>query len=270
MPESLFLNPTALENTFLPRLLPYREEQHRYLADCIKPMQNKRSGTNLLIMGGVGIGKTACIRFILRKLLEETENIMPVYINCWKRDTSPKIINEIAQQLDIRLVEKISSDELFDRIILRLNRYNGVVFAFDEIDKVKDYDFLYRILEDVQSKTIFLVTNVSDWIAKMDRRLMSRLMMDRIEFKPYSYEETRGILRERERYAFIPNSWDYDAFENIIKKTFHEKDVRVGLFLMKSATDTAEGRGSSKVEVKDVEKALEKLKDFDKEIGNFI
>lgn len=269
MSQSLFLNPTALENTFLPRLLPYREEQHRYLAECIKPLQSKRSGTNLLIMGGVGIGKTASVRFILRKLLEETENIMPIYINCWKRDTSPKIINEIAQQLDIRLVEKISSDELFDRVILRLNRYDGVVFAFDEIDKVKDYDFLYRILEDVQSKTIFLVTNVSDWIAKMDRRLMSRLTMDRTEFKPYSYEETRGVLREREKYAFVPNSWNYDAFEIIIKKTFHEKDIRVGLFLMKSAADIAEGRGS-KIEVKDVEKALEKLKDFDKEIGNFI
>jgi len=270
MPESIFINPTALEQTFLPRLLPYREEQHRYLAECIKPLQNKRSGTNLLIMGGVGIGKTACVRFILRRLLEETENIMPIYVNCWKRDTSPKIINEIAKLLDISLAEKISSDELFDRIILRLNRYDGVVFAFDEIDKVKDYDFLYRILEDVQTKTIFLVTNVSDWIAKMDRRLMSRLMMDRTEFKPYNYEETRGILREREKYAFAPNSWDYDAFENVIKKTFHEKDIRVGLFLMKTAGEVAEGRGADKIEVKDVEKALEKLKDFEKEIGNFI
>jgi len=270
MSESIFINPVALEQTFLPRLLPYREEQHKYLAECIKPLQNKRGGTNLLIMGGVGIGKTACVRFILRELLEETENIMPIYINCWKRDTSPKIINEIARCLDMRLVEKISSDELFDRILLRLNRYDGVVFAFDEIDKVKDYDFLYRILEDIQSKTIFLVTNVSDWIAKMDRRLTSRLMMDRIEFKPYSFEETRGILRERDKYAFVPNSWVYDAFEKIIKKTFHEKDVRVGIFLMKIAGEIAERRGAEKIEVKDVEKALEKLKDFEKEIRNFI
>lgn len=270
MNHSFFINPDVLEQSFLPRLLPYREEQHRYLAECIKPLQGKRSGTNLLIMGGVGIGKTACVRFILRKLLEETEKIMPIYINCWKKDTSPKIINETARLLDISLSEKISSDEIFDRIILRLNRRDGVVFAFDEIDKVRDYDFLYRILEDVQRKTIFLVTNVNEWIAKMDRRLMSRLMLDRIEFKPYNYEETRGILREREKYAFAPNSWDYDAFEKVIKKTFHEKDIRVGLFLMKTVGEMAESRGTEKIEIKDVEKALGKLKDFDKEIGNFL
>jgi len=272
MPQSLFTNPAVLEQSFLPRLLPYREEQHKYLAECIKPLFNRRSGTNLLITGAPGIGKTACVRFILRKLMEETENIMPIYINCWKRDTSPKVINEIARQLGIKLIEKISSDELFDRLIIRFNKYDGVVFVFDEIDRAKDYDFLYRILEDVQFKTIFLVTNVSDWISKMDRRLMSRLLLDRLDFKPYNFEETRGILYERQKYAFAPNSWDYDAFEVIIKKTFSLKDIRAGLFLMKSAGETTEGKGSSKIEVEGVKKALEKLKDFyDKvEIGDFL
>lgn len=272
MPESIFINPAVLEQMFLPRLLPYREEQHKYLAECIKPLFKRRNGTNLLITGAPGIGKTACVRFILRKLMEETENIMPVYINCWKRDTSPKIINEIARQLGVKLIEKIPSDELFDRLIIRFNKYDGVIFAFDEIDRVKDYDFLYRILEDIQYKTIFLVTNVSEWIAKMDRRLVSRLLLDRLEFKPYNFEETRGILYERQKHAFAPNSWVYDAFENIIKKTFSLKDIRVGLFLMKVAGEIVEGRGVGKIEVKDVEKALEKLKDFyDKvKIGNFV
>ncbi len=202
--------------------------------------------------------------------MEETENIMPIYINCWKRDTSPKIINEIARLSDIKTLEKISSDELFDRIILRLNRYDGVVFAFDEIDRVKDFDFLYRILEDVSHKTIFLVTNLSEWVAKMDRRLISRLLLDRLEFKPYNYEETRGILYERRKYAFVPDCWDYDAFEIVIRKTFTSKDIRVGLFLMKNAGENAESRGSEKIEVKDVEKALKKLEDLPKDITNFV
>jgi cell division control protein 6 len=270
MNQSIFINTEALEQAYLPRLLPYREEQHKYLAECIKPLMNRRSGTNLLITGAPGIGKTACVRFILRKLMEETENIMPIYINCWKRDTGSKIINEIARLMDVKTLENLSSDELFDRIILRFNKYSGVVFAFDEIDKVKDFDFLYRILEDVPHKTVFLVTNLSDWISKLDRRLVSRLLLDRIEFKPYNYEETKGILHERRKYAFIPDCWDYDAFENVVKKTSASKDIRVGLFLMKNAGENAEKRGSEKIEVKDMEKTLEKLKDFSKDIGNFI
>ncbi len=270
MSDSIFINTVALEQAYIPRLLPYREEQHKYLAECIKPLFKRRAGTNLLIAGTPGIGKTACTRFVLRKLMENTDNIMPIYINCWKRDTSSKIINEMAKLMGIRTMEKISSDELFDRILLRFNKYAGVAFAFDEIDKVKDFDFLYRILEDVSHKTVFLITNVSEWVAKLDRRLISRLLLDRVEFKPYNFEETRGILYERRKHAFIPNAWDYDAFELIVKKTFASKDVRVGLFLMKIAGENAENRGSEKIEVKDVEKALKKLEDMPKDIGSFI
>lgn len=259
---SLFINPAVVEQSFLPRLLPYREEQHQYLAECIKPLMNGRTGRNLLIAGAPGIGKTACIKFILRKLIEETENIMPIYINCWKRDTSSKIINDIAVQMEAKISEKIYSDEVFDMLVGKLNKYDGAVFAFDEIDKVKDFDFLYRVAEDTERKTIFLITNVSDWIAKLDRRLMSRLLLDRIEFKPYKFEEVRGILYERQKYAFAPRTWDYDAFENIIRKTFTLKDIRIGLFLMKTAGELAEARNAGKIEIEDVNKAMGKLKDF--------
>jgi cell division control protein 6 len=267
----LFINSAILEQTYLPRLLPYREEQHRYLAECIKPLMNGRSGTNLLVVGATGIGKTACTRFILRKLMEETDNIMPIYVNCWKRDTSSKIINDIANQMDVKLNEKISSDELFDMLIEKFNKYDGVVFAFDEIDKANDFDFLYRVVEDVPRKTIFLITNVSEWIAKMDRRLLSRLILERLEFKPYKFEEVRGVLYERQKYAFAPKAWDYDAFENIIRKTFTSKDIRIGLFLMKTAGEVAEGRNAAKIEIEDVNKSIEKLKDFySSDYKNFI
>jgi Cdc6-like AAA superfamily ATPase len=268
----IFINPAVLDLTFLPRLLLYRENEHQYLAECIKPMFEGRAGTNLIITGPPGIGKTACVRFILRKLLEETDDIMTIYINCWKRDTTPKIVKEIANKLGIKLIDKMSSDEIFDLIITKFSKYKGVAFAFDEIDRVQDYDFLYRIIEDVPLKTIFMVTNVSEWIAKVDRRLMSRLMLEKQEFKPYKFEEVRGILREREKYAFKPNTWVYEAFEMIIKKCYELKDIRVGLFLMKRAAEIAENRAANKIEVKDVEKTIQKIKDFyDKQtISSFI
>ena len=262
---SLFINPAILEQTFLPRLLPYREEQHKYLAECIKPMFERRSGTNLIITGSSGIGKTACVKYIFRELVENTDNIMPVYVNCWKRDTSPKIINEIARKMDLKLIDKMSSDEVFDRLIDKFNKYDGVVFAFDELDKVKDFDFLYRILEDVPLKTIFLITNISEIMAKMDRRLLSRMLLERVDFKPYKFEETRGILYERQKASFSPGSWDYDAFEGIIKKTYNVKDIRTGLYLMKTAGEIATNRNAPKITTEDVNKALEKLEDFYKE-----
>jgi len=197
---------------------------------------------------------------------------MPFYVNCWKRDTTPKIVKEMANMLGIKLIEKMSSDEIFDILIKKLSKFDGVAFGFDEIDRVQDYDFLYRILEDVPLKTIFLVTNVTEWLAKVDRRLMSRLMLERLEFKPYSFIETRDILYERQKHAFAPDSWIYDAFEKVIRKAFEIKDIRVGLFLMRRAGEVANNRNSGKIEIKDVDKALEKLKDFygKQDIGSFI
>ncbi|MFH0929600.1 MAG: AAA family ATPase [Candidatus Aenigmatarchaeota archaeon] len=268
---SLFVNPSVLEQTFLPKLLPFREGQHKYLAECIKPLFERRSGSNLMISGPSGIGKTACTKYILRELLEETDNIMPIYINCWKRDTSPKIINEIAKKMDIKLIEKTSSDEIFDRIIEKLSKYDGVVFAFDELDKVKDFDFLYRILEDVPYKTMFLITNIKDIVTKMDSRLLSRMLLEKVEFKPYNFEETRQILFERQKYAFSPDSWDYDASEIIMRKAYEAKDIRTGLFLMKTAGELANKENAPKIVMKHVDKAMEKIDDVGKsKLGNFI
>lgn len=260
--ESLFINPGVLEQDYLPRLLPYRENEHRYLADCIKPLFNGRNGTNLLVSGPSGIGKTACVKFIFRKLLEETEGINPIYVNCWKRDSTFKIINNIAEQLDIKLLEKKSADEIFDRILSKLGKYHGVAFAFDEFDKAQDHSFLYRFLEDVSLKTIFIISNNLDFVSSLDKRLLSRLSLEKINFKPYNFEEVRGILHERSKYAFVPNVWDYDANEIVVKKTFEANDIRFGLNLLKKSGETAENRASRKIELSDVEQALEKLKDF--------
>jgi archaeal cell division control protein 6 len=272
MNGSVFINPEALEHSFLPRLLPYREGQHKYLADCLKPLFENRNGTNIVIAGEPGIGKTACVRFILRKLREEAEPIMPIYVNCWKKDTTPKIIAEMANLLDIKTLsfERVTTDEMFDKIIAKLNKYNGVVFAFDEVDKAKDYDFLYRLLEDVSRKTMYLITNVSDWSAKLDRRLTSRMLLDSVDFKAYTFEETRGILREREKYAFVPNVWNYDAFETLIRETFKARDIRTGLFLMKRSGEIADNRGAEKIETRDVEGAIKKVKEVPTELGSFV
>ena len=70
--ESLFKNEDALDGDFIPRNLPYRENQHHHVASVIKPLLMGRNGRNLFICGAPGIGKTAAVKWVLRELEEET------------------------------------------------------------------------------------------------------------------------------------------------------------------------------------------------------
>lgn len=259
--ETLFKNEIALDYDFLPKLMPYREYQQKYVVNCIKPLLMERNGKNVFIFGAPGIGKTTAIRFVLRDLEEETEDVETIYINCWQKNTSYKIIVEICNILGYKLTHNKKTDELFEVVKGILNK-KAVVFALDEVDKLEDYDFLYMILENIYRKSVVLITNFKEWLESLDERVKSRLVADMLEFKPYNLTETRGILKQRMGYAFIPNSWDDEAIELIVKKTADLEDIRTGLHLMKQAANNAEARSKRKVSIEDAKEAIKKIEEF--------
>lgn len=259
--ETLFKNDLALDYSFQPKIVPYREKEQRAIAGCIKPLFNEKNGKNVFIFGQPGVGKTVACKHILNELEEETENITPIYINCWQRNTTYKIILEICDLMDFKFVQNKKTEELFRWIKQALNK-KSVVFVFDEADKLEDFDFLYMILEEIYRKTIILITNYKDWLLDLDDRIKSRLMPEIIEFKPYNYGETKGILKQRAEYAFYINVLSEDAFGLIVKKTFEMQDIRMGLYLMKEAGSIAEDKSSRKIILEHAQQALSKIDEF--------
>ncbi len=259
--ESLFKNDVALDYSFQPKIVPYRENEQRVVAECIKPMFQEKNGKNVFIFGQPGVGKTVACRHILAELEEETDDIIPVYINCWQRNTTYKIILEICDMMDFKFVQNKKTEELFRWVKQSLNK-KSAVFVFDEADKLEDIDFLYMILEEIYRKTIVIITNYKDWLLELDDRVKSRLMPEAAEFKPYDYEETKGILKQRMECAFYPNVFSNEAFEIAAKKAFESKDIRTGLHLMKEAGHIAEEKSSRKVLLEHARQALSKSGDF--------
>ena len=72
--ESLFKNEVALDFSFQPKLLKYRETQQRQVAECIKPLFQNRNGRNIFIYGVPGIGKTLACRHVIGELEEDKLN----------------------------------------------------------------------------------------------------------------------------------------------------------------------------------------------------
>src|SRR3989344_8730378 len=94
--ETLFKNSVALDFDYTPKKFMYREKEQGLMAACIKPLLQKKNGRNIIITGKPGIGKTLACKKVLEALEEEeipdSEEVNTIYINCWKRNTTYKII----------------------------------------------------------------------------------------------------------------------------------------------------------------------------------
>ena len=259
--ESLFLDPVPLDYDYVPKLVPYREQEQRQIALCIKPLLAGRNGRNLLLHGPPGVGKTVAVRHLIKELEEEAEDIIPIYINCWQKNTSYKIILELCNTLDYRFTQNKKTDELFTVVRQILNKKSAVL-VFDEVDKLEDVDFIYFLLEELYRKSIILITNYREWLVDLDSRIKSRLTAELLEFRQYNSHETEGILRERMKYAFVSGIWEEPAFQEIVMRAVSLGDIRTGLYLMREAGQAAEDKASKKITSEFVGAALQKLEAF--------
>ncbi len=259
--ESLFINETALDFDYVPKLLPFREQQQFYIASALKPLFQDRTGRNLCITGPPGIGKTAAVRWVFRDLEETTDAIRIIYMNCWQKNTTYKILTEICHELGFMFTVNKKVNELMS-VLEGLFAQKTLVFAFDEIDKAEDYDFLYFLLENCPRKSVLLITNLKEWLGEIDTRIRSRLTPDMIEFSQYTMDETHEILNQRVAYAFVPNVFSQEALSVISARIFECKDLRSGLYLLRESGNVAEARSSRIVTVEHAQTALAKLVDF--------
>jgi archaeal cell division control protein 6 len=259
--ESLFMDSVSLDYDYLPKVIPFREAEQRQIALAMKPLFANRSGKNVLIHGPPGIGKTAAVRHLFKELEDQTDEIIPIYINTWQKNTTYKIVIELCEALNYKFTHNKKTEELFSIIQKDLNK-KSVVFCFDEIDKVEDLDFLYMILEQIYRKSIVMITNYKEWAIDLDERIRSRLNLEFQEFRRYNAPEIKGILAERLKFAFVPGVWDPAAFDLAARKTADLGDVRTGLYILREAGNLAEDRASKKIEVKDVEAAIGKVSEL--------
>ncbi len=259
--ETLFKNDVALDFSFQPKIVPYREKEQRMVANCIHPLFQQKNGKNVFIYGQPGVGKTVAVKHILNELEEETDEIVPIYINCWQRNTTFKIVAEICEMMNFKFIQNKKTEELFRWIKQTLNK-KSVVLVLDEADKLEDFDLIYMVMEEMYRKSIILITNYKDWAANLEDRLKSRLIPELVEFKPYSFQETKGILKQRAEHAFHPGVMSEDAFELIAKKTAEMQDIRTGLHLMREAGLIAENKSSRKILLEHAKQALEKIDEF--------
>jgi cell division control protein 6 len=264
--QTLFRNPDAFEPVFVPEHLHHRDAQIRELAFLISPALRGGSALSAILRGPPGTGKTTTVRRIFREVTEETQRVIPAYVNCRQDHTPLAVYGSIFKQVCGYAPPPTGwhLDDVKEGIVSRLRDRNAaLVVCLDDADDLivaGTYNpLLYQILRlyekwDVRKAGVFAVTSDLDLNlgAEADSSVRSVFHPTEITFLPYTKAEVREILADRVRQGLYPRVLPKPLLDRIARFAAGEQDVRVGIDLVRQAAHRAEKDGRRRVTHADV------------------
>jgi orc1/cdc6 family replication initiation protein len=240
----ILLDESIFDETFIPERLVARKGQIEEIARCLKPAKSGKSIKNLYVYGPPGVGKTLVTRWILKENFEKNS----VYVNCWNKRTSHKIMEEILLQLGLAVHGKEATSDLIKRFMVLKKK---LLVCLDESDHMKDTDILYDLSRS--SCGLVLISNQAFALSEIDNRIKSSLFLNEVQFRPYSKEEILEILRERASYGFRQGS----ISENLLSIVagMSNGDARIGLQTLKVAAKDAESKNLEVITLEEIKAA---------------
>ncbi|HDN75617.1 MAG TPA: ORC1-type DNA replication protein [Acidilobales archaeon] len=273
--SKIFKNRDVLRPDYIPDFLPHREEQIRKLTEILAPLLRGERPSNIFIYGLTGTGKTAVVKFVLKRIKEYSDakgikTFTYSYINCRHEDTTYRVLARIAESLGIKVpFTGLSTAEVYVRVKRAIDTLNKIlVVVLDEIDflvkKVGD-ELLYRLtrINDELSRgkvSVIGITNDVKFMEKLDARVKSSLGEVEILFPPYDALQLTDILRERASKAFQPGAVDDAVIQYCASIAAREHgDARRALDLLRVAGEVAEREGADRVTIDHVKRAREEI-----------
>lgn len=261
--SKVFKNEGALSTEYTPAELPHRDGEIQQLARNIMPAGRGSNPQNTFLFGSPGIGKTAVVKHVFREFEDYSERVKTIYINCWDFKTATALLSEITSQLGKFVIRRgWARDEVIKKLVESIKKARkGIVVCLDEVDQLKPdalYDLL-RINQYVSTPVgIVFISNYADVFSKVEPRIRSSLGIESIEFKPYTLEEMKDILKKRAELAF--RSIEPPAVLLCANQAVQKGgDVRIGLQCLLKAGRLAD-RDSNKVKVEHVKEVLRAVK----------
>ncbi|AFK18628.1 AAA family ATPase [Haloferax mediterranei ATCC 33500] len=201
-------------DAFVPADLVHRNHELNLLSTALSPIIEGNTGSNTIVTGPSGVGKTTTARYGLTQLEAEAD-VKTRYVNCWN-DHRPwmllyDILDEVGRVWDLHR-QSTAQDILLKR--LRESVDKPYVVILDEVDRIDDTGLLYS-LDAIPELTLVLITNrEQELFASMDERVHSRFRSGvRIYCEPYRVSELVEILDARVREGM-----QYGVSESILER----------------------------------------------------
>jgi len=271
----IFRDREVLRHDYVPRQLPHRGEQIRYLGEILAPVLRGSRCSNIFIYGKTGTGKTAVVKYVLNKLVRKAREFgAPVkvcYVNCRSAGTEYRVFSSLCSALGAKVpFTGLSVGEVFDRFKVGIDSHKLLfIVILDEIDalvKARGDLLLYeltRINETLRHSKTSIVGISNDLRFKefLDPRVLSSLSEEETVFRPYNADELQDILWDRARSAFC-DGVVYDGAISLCAAlaAAEHGDARRALDLLRVAGELAEREDSDAIledHVRRAEKRIE-------------
>lgn len=266
-----------LRPSYIPDVLPHREEQIDQLASILVTALEGQRPSNLLLFGKTGTGKTATIKFIGKEIERASsglQNVSFIYANCEIFDTQYGILQYIGNRFIEDFDQKIpftgwSTERVYNILREKIDEQRRViVIALDEIDKLVSKsgdDVLYhlcRINDDLRNAKVSVIgiSNDLKFTEFLDPRVRSSLSEEKMVFPPYNAEQLKDILTQRSLLAFEEGALEPSVIPLCAALAAQEHgDARRALDLLRVAAEIVERDQRPTLTESDVIRAKNKI-----------
>lgn len=176
-----------LSDFYIPQEILHRDQQISTIKEIFTNFKKFNSGTNLIIFGVTGSGKTT----IMKKVIAEENN--SIYVSGSETRTTYKTIKAFFN-LKIQ-----THEELLRRTIEKLEKTPKII-TIDEIDKISDIKSLFNDLNTIYRKTmspIIIITLKHNIISEMPIDAKKTLYFEKMILPSYNAKELKDILLSR-------------------------------------------------------------------------
>lgn len=257
-----------LQESYQPDTMPCRNTEKLKIRRFINSSISHCGNTNSLYISGLpGLGKTACVHEVIKKIAKSSKNKFKfLQLNCLKLKSPNdfysfllKLMTGVEKKNDEarsilysfftlgewpKLTSSIKSKRL--RILPRkevspIRSKDTILLLVDEIDYLitRDQEILYNLFnwthEPSSNMSIICIANTLDFPEKLMAKIGSRIGHKRLIFSPYNSENLQQIMSNRLQNVKV---FSPDAIKYVSKKiAAYSSDVRKSLHICRLAIE---------------------------------
>ncbi|WP_148414947.1 Cdc6/Cdc18 family protein [Haloferax sp. KTX1] len=231
----------ALRDNFVPADLEHRNAEIGHLSSLLKPIEDGEAGSDILITGPSGAGKTTLARFVAGELERASLGVRTAYANCISNSTNAAVLHSLLRDANLAFE--------FDRGNTPVSAYldkvrdsdEQFVAILDEVD-VLDDPSLIAMLYDIPNLTTMMVCVSDDaFLSTLDMRVESRVRAAAsVVLEKYRDDELADIIRARVDHGLVLGAVDEATIKHIADRA--AGDARLAITKLRRAAQLADVR----------------------------